>query len=105
MLLCYPSNASDEGMIRAKKFLDCEEERQNPQYGHGETLKHPEKVVKRLNKGTKGSNSFEKDDAAKAAFNSLRQAVAEDAALHTPDFTAAADPSSGRPFELYIDAS
>ena len=48
---------------------------------------------------------YQKDEQAKAAFAALRQALAQDAALHVPDYAAAADPTSGRPFELYIDAS
>ena len=31
--------------------------------------------------------------------------IADEAALHAPDFLAAADLESGRPFELWIDAS
>ena len=37
------------------------------------------------------------------AFSSLRNAIAADAELHCPDWAAAADPTSGRPFELYVD--
>ena len=41
----------------------------------------------------------------KAAFEALRDAIASDAELHCPDWDAAADPDSGRPFELYVDCS
>lgn len=39
------------------------------------------------------------------AFEALRGAIAADAELHCPDWVAAADFSSGRPFELYVDCS
>ena len=46
-----------------------------------------------------------KDKCAHQAFYGLRDSIAEKAALYAPDFLAAADPDSGRPFELWIDAS
>ncbi len=40
------------------------------------------------------------------AFLAIRKALAEGAILHHPDFQAAANPEeSGRPFEIFIDAS
>ena len=49
--------------------------------------------------------AYEADEAARASFHKLRNGLAEDAELHMADFEAASDPTSGRPFELYIDAS
>ena len=48
---------------------------------------------------------FQKDTIAHQAFYDLRESIVEDAAIYAPDFLAAADPESGRPFELWIDAS
>lgn len=48
---------------------------------------------------------FAKDERAHQAFYELRDSIADEAALRAPDFSAAADPESGRPFELWIDAS
>ena len=50
-------------------------------------------------------NDYLGSAASQKAFSDLRDAVAEDAMLHVPDYEAAADANSGRPFELYIDAS
>ena len=55
-------------------------------------------------KGAKFAD-FERDQKAQAAFKALKEAVCEDALLHVPDYEAAGDPKSGRPFELYIDTS
>ena len=43
---------------------------------------------------------------AQQAFGALREALAEEAVLCSPDYAAAADPEgSGRGFELWVDAS
>ena len=44
-----------------------------------------------------------KDETAKAAFEHMRNAVAEIAMLHVPYYHAAGDAASGRPLELYTD--
>ena len=38
------------------------------------------------------------------AFEGMRTALVETAALYMPDYEAAQNPESGRPLELYIDA-
>ena len=55
-------------------------------------------------KGAKFS-TYLTDEKAQKAFDDLRNAVAEDAILHVPDYEAAGQVDSGRPFELYIDCS
>ena len=58
---------------------------------------------------TKKGASFKdwaNDQPAQAAFRALRESLASDAVLVSPDYTAAADPEgSGRGFELWVDAS
>ncbi len=39
-----------------------------------------------------------------AAFEQMKTALTESAALYMPDYEAAKDPTSGRPLELYVDA-
>ena len=55
-------------------------------------------------KGARFSD-YRKDKAAQDAFQALKNGIYEDAALHSVEYTAAADPGSGRPLELYVDAS
>ena len=54
-------------------------------------------------KGAKFKDLWTKE--TKDAFYALREAIASDAELHCPDWDAASDPESGRPFELYVDCS
>ena len=56
----------------------------------------------------KGSsfNEWSSDSPAQKAFFALRESLAVDSVLVSPDYTAAADPEgSGRGFELWVDAS
>ena len=65
---------------------------------------HDEHLRKYLKKGRKFAE-YDKDEVAKTAFGHMRNAVAETAMLHVPDYHAAGDADSGRPLELYIDCS
>ena len=55
-------------------------------------------------KGAKFAD-YQRDAVAQDAFNRMRNAVAEGAAIATIDYEAAVDPDSGRSIELSIDAS
>ena len=66
-----------------------------------EADKHLRKYCK---KGAKWSD-YQRDKEAQKAFSQMREGLYKDAALYQFDYEAAADPASGRPLELYIDAS
>ncbi len=65
---------------------------------------HDHNCRKYAKKGARFSQ-YEADADAQAAFEALKQGVAEGAALQCIDYVTAADPTSGRPIELYVDAS
>ena len=65
---------------------------------------HDLHLRKYTKKGAKFSE-WQGDAVAQQAFRDLRDAVAVDAELHVPDYDAAADPASGRRFELFVDTS
>ena len=47
---------------------------------------------------------WEADPKNLEAFHRMRKGLATSTAMHVPDYHAAQDPESGRPFELYCDA-
>ena len=63
-------------------------------------------IYDRLRKKGAKIGDYLANESAKKAFAELREAVVADALLHVPDYEAAANAvETGRPFEIYIDAS
>jgi hypothetical protein len=75
------------------------------EYMDPEWIKH-EAVLSTLRKKTTDFSVFEKDPKYEVAFKEIRKMLLKGAVLHHPDYVAASVPwESGRPFEIFVDAS
>ena len=65
-----------------------------------------EAVLSIFRKKTTDFELFRKDPKYLEAFKTIRTMLAKGAVLHHPDYVAASVPwKSGRPFEIFVDAS
>mmetsp|Transcript_11336 Transcript_11336/g.28649 ORF Transcript_11336/g.28649 Transcript_11336/m.28649 type:complete len:957 (-) Transcript_11336:15-2885(-) len=61
ILLCYPSNVSDEGMVRVKNYLDSQEDKRNMRFDARVSMKDVPENEDYTKNDLKESNSREKD--------------------------------------------
>ena len=94
----WPEPKSLEDLVSFRAFVNFVREYIPGLHTHERALRPYAK------KGARFSD-YQKDKAAQDAFQALKNGIYEDAALHSADYSAAADPGSGRPLELYVDAS
>jgi len=96
----WPVPTSDQALSSFLCFVNYLREYMDPEW-----IKHEATLSPFRKKGT-DFGTFQKDAKYEFAFREIRKMLSKAAILHHPDYVAASVPwESGRPFEIFVDAS